>query len=174
MSTTDKAWEDMLSSEKIHDDGQKCTSQDIVMAMLYAYARLQKERSSSASGVVSMSRKEYEKYKRKEDPHWWDIHDHAGSWMNAKKVLPVPSSEMTRRNRRGDDATAEKFSQVLSSIAEEYDIKPHEVSIRQFMRFKKEHPEYNLANFKVYARYIADSGKWDDAKIIALSKVGRF
>jgi hypothetical protein len=174
MSTTDKAWEDMLSSEKIHDDGQKYTSQDIVMAMLYAYARLQKERSSSASGVVSMSRREYEKYRRKEDPHWWDIHDHAGSWMNAKKVLPVPSSEMTRRNRRGNDATAEKFSQVLSSIAQEYDIKPHEVSIRQFMRFKKEHPEYNLANFKVYARYIADSEKWDDAKIIALSKVGRF
>ena len=174
MSTTDKAWEDMLSSKKIHDDGQKYTSKDIVMAMLYAYAHLQKERSSSASGVVSMSRKEYEKYKRKEDPHWWDIHDHAGSWMNAKKVLPVPSSEMIRRNRRGDDATAEKFSQVLSSIAQEYDIKPHEVSIRQFMRFKKEHPEYNLANFKVYARYIADSGKWDDAKIIALSQVGRF
>lgn len=168
MSTSDRAWEDILTSEKIHDDGQKYTSKEIVMAMLYAYASLQKSRSTTVSGVISMSRREYEEYKREEDPHWWEIHDHAGSWMNAKKVLPIPSEYMNRRNRRGNDATAEKFANLLSKVALEYDIEPHQVSIRQFMKYKKSHPEYNLANWKVYARYIAESGKWDDAKLIAL------
>lgn len=168
MSTSDKAWEDILTSEKIHDDGQKYTSKEIVMAMLYAYARLQKSRSTAVSGVMSMSRREYEEHKREEDPHWWEIHDHAGSWMNAKKVLPIPSEYMNRRNRRGNDATAEKFANLLSKVASECDIEPYEVSIRQFMKYKKNHPEDNLANWKVYARYIAESGKWDDAKLIAL------
>lgn len=175
MSSADTAWEDVLDSEKIiRDDKKKYTYQDIVMAMLYAYAHLQKERASSVSGVLSMSRKDYQEHKRPQDPHWITIHSYAGSWMNAKKILPIPSSEMIRRNRRGDDATAEKFAQALSIIANEYDIKPYEVTIRKFMKFKKEHPEYNLANFKVYSKYVAESGKWDDAKIIALSKVGTF
>lgn len=168
MSTSDQAWEDLLTSEKIHDDGQKYTVNQIVVAMLYAYATLQKSRSASSNTVMSMSRSEYEKYKRDEDPHWWEIHEHAGSWSNAKKVLPVPSEYMIRRNRRGNDATAEKFAILLHNIARDLDIAPHEVSIRQFMRYKKNHPEINMANWKVYARYIADSGKWDDAKIIAL------
>lgn len=173
MSTADTAWQEMLDSEKIHEDGQGFTSRDIIVAMLHAYAKLQKHREKTVSGVMSMSRDDYEKYKRKGDPHWRTIHLYAGSWTNAKKVLPVPSEELTRKNRRGDDATAYKFAEALHAIAQYYGIKPHEVSIRQFMRYKKEHPEDNLANFKVYSKYIAQSNKWDDAKAIALSGIGR-
>lgn len=168
VSTADEAWEHVLTSEKIHHDGQKLTSHDIIVSMLYTYARLQKEREKTINGVLSMSRLEYEENKREHDPHWWEIAEHAGGWSNAKKVLPVPQQYITRRNRRGNDASAEKFSQAITKVAQHFNVQPHEVSVRQFMKYKHEHPEDELANWKVYARYIAQSGLWNDAKMIAL------
>lgn len=173
MSSADSVWQDTLDSESFNEQKYGFTSRDIVMAMLTAYARLQKHREKSINGVASMSRQEYQQYKLPEHPHWRTIQDYAGGWLNAKKILPIPSENVTRRNRRGDDASAEKFAQALHLIADHYQIRPHEVSVRQFMSYKKDHPEANLANFKVYSRYIAQSNRWDDAKDIALAGIGR-
>ena len=173
MSSMDQAWQDTLDSEAINSDRHGYTHRDIVMAMLTAYARLRKHRQESVNGVLSMSRWEYNEYKLPGDPHWWTIQEYAGGWSNAKKILPVPSEYLNKRNRRGDDASAEKFAQALHLVADHYQIQPHQVSVRQFMRYKKNHPEANLANFKVYSKYIAQSNRWDDAKDIALSGIGR-
>lgn len=154
-------------------DNYLLSPDDIVYYVLYTYALIMESRKSQGNFVQTMSRKEYQDNKPEGFPDYWVLSNAVGGWNNILKIIPISVEEKIRRNRRGDDASIEKFHHILTLVAIDNGVRPLNVSVQQFSRFKKDNPQLDIANWKVYARYISGEEKWSETKNIAISTMGR-
>ena len=149
------------------------TPHNIAYYVLYTYATLMRKRKSEGITVSTMSRQEYQDNKPEKFPDYWILSNVAGGWNNISGILPINDSDRDTRNRRGDDASIEKFYHVLVLVAADKGVAPMDVSVKNFSDFKAKNPQLDIANWKVYAQYIIGEEKWSEAKSVAVSTIGK-
>lgn len=113
-------------------------------AVYYAYANLLIDRQSRGDMDTSFSRRDYNKYKKKEDPSVSTIERHLHGWGNVAKILPIEDVSFMkhlRKPQKGNftDLSFTEFYDILDDIASSNDKNSIlDITAKEYREYAKE------------------------------------
>lgn len=141
------------------------TTEELVSALLYTYEVIVKKRRDIGDTWTALSRREYQENKRDHDPDYWTIERILGSWSAFTRL--IPSSDF-KRYHSWDQSTMDVFRDVLNEIAQSNKKKLHEVTIRDFIKYRQDHPDENIHDWRTYAT-IFEASSWTELRHLAIT-----
>lgn len=108
-----------------------------------------------------LTRRDYMKFKREDDPTYRSIERVLGSWKAFTNLIPEDEGFRPRPGHHGwDSLTKERFYQILVDIGHLFDKSPWRVTTYDYDRYRKDNP-----NVRSRQMYVALMGvdSWQDA-----------
>lgn len=132
----------------------------VLNAIFDVYSRLIAEREARGDFYTGMSRNDYVKMRKPGYPTRYYIEYLFGGWDKVSDLLYDKGAYSDRRKLPEEKTSAFFLYDIICTIAEENDIKPRKVKIRQYDEFRRRFSPGTIPVWRAFARRLVGEDKW--------------
>lgn len=150
--------------DNILDDenfSQENYSSVITEAVVRAYAVVMSEREEKGNIYRGFSRKDYEKYRREQDPHYRSIERVLGSWTLVKNIIPVNKID-SKQKVPWEKYSLDNVYQLFSDIAKYNGVPISKITISNFDNYRDNHRHLEIPRWISYAHALGYGYRWKE------------